>query len=100
MRILATILCAYGTLAYFEAQAQQEPAHPEPSVQPERPQRPAPPGAALGRADANHDGKVSFEELLVLRPRMDRADCGRETRRYHFVRVGRSREEHRAARML
>ena len=77
MRILATILCAYGTLACFEAQAQQEPAHPEPSVQPERPQRPAPPGAALGRADANHDGKVSFEELLVLRPRMDRTQFNR-----------------------
>ena len=77
MRILAAIVCAYGTLACLEAQAQQEPAAPEPSVQSERSQRPAPPGAAIGRADANHDGKVSFEELRVLRPRMGREQFNR-----------------------
>ena len=66
MRILATLLCVCGTLACLGAQAQ-----------PERSQRPALPGAALGRADANHDGKVSFEELRVLRPRMDRAQFNR-----------------------
>ncbi len=77
MRIFAAILCAYGTLACLEAQAQQEPAPLEPSVQPERSRRPAPPGAAIGRADANLDGKVSFEELRVLRPRMDREEFDR-----------------------
>ena len=77
MRILAALACVYGTLACFATQAQQEQAPPEPSVQPERSQRPAPPGAAIGRADANHDGKVSLEELRVLRPRMDREEFDR-----------------------
>ncbi len=77
MRILAAIVCAYGTLACLEAQAQQEPASPEPSVRRERSERPAAPGGAIGRADANHDGKVSFDELRVLRPRMNREQFDR-----------------------
>ncbi len=72
MRILAAIVCVYGTLVCLVAQAQQAPASPEPSVQRDRSQRPAPPGAAIGRADANHDGKVSLEELRVQRPRLDK----------------------------
>ena len=69
MRILTAMLCVYGTLACLEAQAQQAP--PDASAQPERSQRPAPPGGGIGRADANHDGKVSFDELRVLRPRVE-----------------------------
>lgn len=74
MRILTAIVCVFGTLACLEAQAQRAPAAPDDSVQPARP---AVPGGGIGRADANHDGKVSFEELRVLRPRMDQAGFDR-----------------------
>ena len=71
MRNFAAVLCVYGLLACLQAPAQQTPATPEPSPQAQRPERrPGPPGAAIGRADANQDGKVSFEELRALRPRM------------------------------
>ncbi len=71
MRNFAAMLCVYGLLACLQAPAQQAPVIPEPSPQAERPERrPGPPGAAIGRADANQDGKVSFEELRALRPRM------------------------------
>ncbi|MDK1021750.1 MAG: hypothetical protein QGD90_08970 [Candidatus Hydrogenedentes bacterium] len=71
MRNFAAMLCVYGLLACLQAPAQQTPATPEPSPQAQRPERrPGPPGAAIGRADANQDGKVSFEELRALRPRM------------------------------
>lgn len=70
MRNFAAILCVYGSLACLQAPAQQAPVTPEPSPQAQRPERPGPPGAAIGRADTNRDGKVSFEELRALRPRM------------------------------
>ena len=71
MRNFAAMLCVYGLLACLQAPAQQTPATPEPSPQAQRPERrPGPPGAAIGRADANQDGKVSFEELRALRPRL------------------------------
>lgn len=74
MRILTAIVCAYGTLACLAAQAQQAPAAQDASVQPERP---VAPGGGIGRADADHDGKVSFDELRVLRPRVGAEEFNR-----------------------
>lgn len=83
-RVLST-LSAMALAATGLAYAQAPP--PEPSAagpnaaqqRPERPPRPHRPEAAFQRADANRDGKVSYEELHAVRPnatkeRFDRLD--------------------------